>query len=417
MSIIARDIPPGNAPWQVQPPEYEWPFLMNGDSVSFVVTRYYKQRVTDYNADRLAARYLPGVYQDPEHPGAYMIAESRADRSQSALVSFTRTFARVPLPQETYSSYSISKPTIPNEASTTWTIASVRAQGVSIATAVLNDSGFWFSNNEVFSPFITPNAAMANAPATGGTFTLTYKTSTTAALAYNESNANIQTALNGLADVISDGLTFDVGNSLTNATNALIGLNATVGTTLTLVTLDATGLTVASAAARNTFSYFTTSTNQTLALAKYMTSAGHGLTAGVPLFAGTNQGTSVLQALRYPAGDWGVHDANTLFFWQRYTAAPSASFQYLAPYFRTYTPGATVLSSRISETFYLPGVTPGIATVADIPIEVPNIGDADVIAAALGAGGFQPVQFTGPERWRDGPIYFTTTTGINFDNL
>ena len=52
MSTIARDIPPGAAPFQVAPPEFEFPFLQNGDQLSFLVTRFYKQSLSGYLANR-----------------------------------------------------------------------------------------------------------------------------------------------------------------------------------------------------------------------------------------------------------------------------------------------------------------------------------------------------------------------------
>lgn len=71
---------------------------------------------------------------------------------------------------------------------------------------------------------------------------------------------------------------------------------------------------------------------------------------------------------------------------------------------------------RITD-FYLPGISPGIATVDDIPLPQDE-GDSDTFLAALLAGtGTINVQVGELSRWRDSPIHMITKTTVSVADM
>ncbi len=390
-------------------PRINFPFDVNSDYATITVERDWTQSASVFSPGRL------GVDRDPYYSTAYLNTETKPDPTGIGdVIKTVRTFAIVPSAQISYGSNSITKPTIPNEGSAILSVRNFNATSTEIATAVRNNTGFWLSDDRVFSAFVAISATSATIPnATAGTFTLTYKAITTGAIAYNAAQPTVEAALNGLASVIADGLTFTVAMGLNTASNGTIGLLATVGTTITSVTMNVAGLTVSTITGKKSFTVVNSSTTQMISLARVLAVPSHGnVNTNALLLVDSSDDGYV-----FAAGYWDSYDANTL---QLATAAGAGGWPnitYAANYLRTYTPGTTILAARITETFYLPGVTAGITTPADIPITVPNISDADIISAVLTHTGYQPVDFSGPDRWMNGVIWQTTKTEVNFDSL
>lgn len=416
MSIIARDTPYGGAPFQTQPPEYEFPFLVNGDSTSFIVTRTYKQRIEDYNADRLAGRYMPGVDQDPSHPGAYLMTESKAAHTATALAQFTRTFARVPSPQVVYGSRVITKPAPASFGTSGTVLYQVTSSTLDVRTSLgvpYTYSTAVFGNNQVFA---MKTAATTLTQPSGGTFTLTYKTSTTAALAYNASDATINAAINALADVVSDGLTFSATNRIGTwpSASGYISLDITVGSTTSRVTMNAASLTPAGASAA--FTYVVTAIGQQIYIASRATIAAHGFTSTSDLVvsSGSTNGIYLL-----PDSQWNVIDANTIAFnWGLFNGATGSTPTSIGQYSRDYTPGTDRVGTRSTQYFYLPGVTPGVATASDIPLPDLLLNDLAFVNAVISStSGFQTYDASELTRWNEGPIYTQTYEEINMANV
>jgi len=398
MSIIARDLPYGAEPFQTQPPEYEWPFLVNGDSTSFIVTRTYKQRIEDYNADRLAGRYLPGIYQDPAHPGAYLMTESKAGRTPSGMATFTRTFARVPTQQVSYSSIVVNKPAFPTaDFNSAWSDSTSATATANIWSAAL--------------------AATVSRYASGGTFTITYVqlvpglTSTTAALNWNDSTATIKAALEALASSIADGNTYTVTGSVATgflAITYITGVNWTGAQFSINVASLTPAINATTAGIANQYAAFYLARSNL-----NFNRTAHGLVAGQAiriLIATTGGGTA--------ATDATVVDADN------FTIASSSNQPTLYTYYRTllrtYTPGIDRVVARITEDFYLPRVTPGIVTPKDIPTPDVAINDTQLLTLITNsATGFQTYDADPLERWPDSsnPIYRQELTAINLDNL
>jgi hypothetical protein len=162
-SLIIRDIPqPADQPYETAPPEYEYPFLKYGDSTAFVLTRFYKQTIAGWNADRLAGRYIPGQATDAEHTDAYMMDESKPVRTPSGMVAFERTFARLPEPQVTFGTRVITRPTPATAGGTSKVMREVVSPGVSTLMANGWDYlGYWWDvvRNRVYGPYVAATGA------------------------------------------------------------------------------------------------------------------------------------------------------------------------------------------------------------------------------------------------------------------
>lgn len=92
---------------------------------------------------------------------------------------------------------------------------------------------------------VTNEVVQLTVAASGGTFTVTYGGQTTAALAYNITNANLEAALVGLSSIGAKGVIVQGGpGDLTGTTPYYIQFTGSkAGTDATAVTTDATSLT------------------------------------------------------------------------------------------------------------------------------------------------------------------------------
>lgn len=79
--------------------------------------------------------------------------------------------------------------------------------------------------------------------------------------------------------------------------------------------------------------------------------------------------------------------------------------------------GTRYLRCRRVTDYYLPGVTPGITTEADIPLPADQSGSEDFITALLAGTGDINVQVGELQRWRETPIYQITKTVIDVLDL
>jgi hypothetical protein len=371
MSTIVRDLPQNDEPFQMAPPAYEYPFINHGDSWSFILTRFYKQTIAGYNRDRLAAKYLPGDHRDSGHPEAVMVGESKPTRTATAMVVFSRTFARVPQEQLSYGSRVITKP---------------NASALGVAEGAARS----YVNSDTFEEIVT------------------YKNSTTAAIAYNESDANVAAAINGLADVSGDGITVTAGNALSGA--GTLTLTLTAGATSSRFTGDGSSLNPA--ASRTMFTNIQTSTVQTISIAYRGTLTAHGFDAAKNVLVFSASG-GTLHKLLPPTTWWVAVDANTLAFG---TVANGAT--HVGQKSRDYTPGTDRVGTRAAQRFYLPGFTDGIATPADIPVPAVLLNDAEFLrSVTTNLTGYQTYDASELTRWLDGPIYTQTFVEIDMADV
>jgi hypothetical protein len=99
--------------------------------------------------------------------------------------------------------------------------------------------------------------------------------------------------------------------------------------------------------------------------------------------------------------------------WQFDTNATEA-----CKYLRDYSSGPDSIVSKEYSQFYLPGVSAGINTPADITIPTSLLNDAALLAAALAnTTGFVNYETTALEQWMESSIYVLKTTQINMADL
>lgn len=344
----------------------------------------------------LAANYTPAAANaTATHSNTqYLVAES--DLSvEGGLARFTRTFCEVPGPQVYYSTLVINKPAFPSND----------------YGGAYVDSTSTTATANIWSQYVTSDA-IATRVINSGTFTLTYNTSTTAEMAYNESDANIASAFNALADAVSDGVTVSVQNDLDTASD----------NELTLTKLTGAGLSPLTSWTPNFAAGTVTNTSVLTSQAKFwaapnvvtITETAHGLTtnAQIRYYSTTPSGAGTAATVTNV-------DANT-FTIPTTSASNVPNPVYYRTLLRTYTPGADRVLAKITETFYLPGVTANISTPEDIPIPNLAINDTQLLSLVVGsATGWQDYDADPLKGWPNdaSPMYVQRVQQINVDDL
>lgn len=152
---------------------------------------------TPYVSTTTAARTVIVPDVDTLDPFAFLVQEEDPENATSEQTLVRRLFARVPLTQVVPSSIRLTKPSfsgslpqqignyLANQPDTTQ-----QAFDAYFRQVLSGDSG---------------SAAGSGGVLTGGTFTISFDGSTTAALAYNATPAAVQTALNALTPVLNRG--------------------------------------------------------------------------------------------------------------------------------------------------------------------------------------------------------------------
>lgn len=143
-----------------------------------------------------------------------------------------------------------------------------------------------------------------------------------------------------------------------------------------------------------------------------VTCTAHGIVAGNSLLA--SKGTAGISEYIFATGQFSVPDANTI---RLIGINLGTAIIYLAKYYRAFTPGSDQVGMQMSQAFYLPGVTTGIATAADIPIPTPLLNDLELVDSMLAnLTGYQTYNSTPLILWR-GQIYTQTSMKINMSDL
>ena len=125
--------------------------------------------------------------------------------------------------------------------------------------------------------------------------------------------------------------------------------------------------------------------------------------------------TAPLSTLLQPVTDWYVQDANTIAV--RNTAYTGTNCNAIGQAIRAYTIGQGIIGGRTQQDFYLPGVTAGIATYADIPTVPSLLLDTDFLAAVVAnPTGYVTYQLRSLGLWQ-GSIYQRTLDQLNFAAL
>lgn len=323
----------------------------------------------------------------------------------SDLLKVPQTFSSVPADVVTYGSRVITKP----DPSSTGGILVGNLFDYTASDFPANSGesysygGKLFAANTVFSRLpISPSQT----DPTGGTYTITYKTSTTAPIAYNAAAALIDIAVNALADVITDGLTVAFINGLD--VTGRMQMNITVGATSSRFTADGSSLTPAGS--QTVFTNLISTTSQQISVAMRTAVTAHGFSTSLPIVVNTNT-SDVSQALLPHGTHWVAVDANTIAYNGEIGGTTGT---YIGQRTRDYTPGTDRIGIRFTQKFYLPGVTVGIASPTDIPLPALLLNDADFLAAVIATPtGYLTYDADELDRWNDWPIYTQTFQEIN----
>jgi hypothetical protein len=243
-------------------------------------------------------------------------------------------------------------------------------------------------------------------PATGGTYTLTAFSSTTAALAYNADAAAVQTALNAITAVSNRG-SVTVTGTLTAGFSIAFANPSFTATSASLTPSPMTsGVSVTDTGIGRLQTLRMTRTTSSRDL--YV--AGHGIGTGETLF--------VKGDASYFSGisNYTIPDANTI----RINVAAADSFAAVTAITecgkRTkylYESGSAAIRCKRITDFYLPGITSGITTADDIPLPTNQSDGTALVIALLGGGTTVNVNVGELTAWRGGPILSLTRTVIN----
>lgn len=251
---------------------------------------------------------------------------------------------------------------------------------------------------------------------TGGTFTLTILGQTTAPIAYNASIATIQTAINALSNVSSrGGVTVSGAGFASGQINFVItfaNLSGLTGNPASLVPSGSNmSVSTTSADGRTQTISFTVlpSTVRTLI------AASHGIVDTDPIILAINGTTFVTLS----PGSFSVPDGSTI------QLLPASGLVTRAGTFSSvgkqtgnfYTAEAKYTRTKRITTFYLVGVSPGIADIDDIPLPDYEGDPASLLAAIFAGATTLNLEVGELELYEDGPIVQRTVVTIDPSTL
>lgn len=262
-----------------------------------------------------------------------------------------------------------------------------------------------------------------NAVITGGTFTITVLGQTTAAIAYNATTTQVKAALNLLSEVTDRGgvstVTFPYagGTAMAEPTGPHFGFTF-IFADRPSITGDPASLTPAPAFITDPGTHGAGAQALTFSIASAVRSlyidGGHGFALTDTLFLKGDG--SYFAGIE---GNFALPDANTI----QFTLTPGDTFASVVAITeigkRTksdYRPGTTTLRCTKSTLFYLPGVSPGITTAADIPIPDNESSPAAFLQAAFAGTGTINWQVGEITQWL-GPILQQSSTTVAASDL
>lgn len=144
-----------------------------------------------------------------------------------------------------------------------------------------------------------------------------------------------------------------------------------------------------------------------------ITATAHGLAGTETIIVSGVSGFAGRYGIVAPAG-YSVIDANTIDI-LGYNLGTLATG--IAEYLRDYSPGPDRVRSKNTKTFYLPGITLGIATAEDIPIPSPLINDTDFLAAVIANTSGYLTYDAQALAFYKGPIYQQELIAIDMSNV
>jgi hypothetical protein len=264
----------------------------------------------------------------------------------------------------------------------------------------------------------TPNSIFIHvnvAPVvSSGTYTVTMFGDTTSALNYNASNATILAAVNALAGVTARGGCVLVGAGFGTGFSPYVGITfslifANAGLSYNNSSLTPSPSNIASTITDGTVGRIQTLSFSAMSAVRTISAPLHGLTASNTLFLKTDATYVIF------TGQFSVPDANTIILSPVSGTTPASAIAITEVGKRTkqgYKPGTTSIRANIVTNFYLPGVTTGITTTADIPLPTLQSDDASFLQAVFAGSGTINYIVGQWVRWMNSPIISQDTTQI-----
>lgn len=140
----------------------------------------------------------------------------------------------------------------------------------------------------------------------------------------------------------------------------------------------------------------------------------HGVAGTEQLLVAGAAGSANRYGIVEPAG-YTVIDTDTIDILGFNLGANSTS---IAEYLRDYTPGTARVGARMTQSFWLPGVTAGVNVGSDIPIPNTLLSDQALLDNVIATvTGYVNYDATDLELWNGWPIYTQTITAINTADL
>lgn len=256
-------------------------------------------------------------------------------------------------------------------------------------------------------------AFTCNIPAdfiSGGNFTLNLLGQTTGSIAYNSDAATIQAAINGLSNVAAVG-----GCSVSSLyqTNSNISFSVDISAPLisgaSSLTPSPSSVVVTPTSSSRKIQYvkFSGSGGSRLLTFSY----GHGFSTGATLYC------KIGGTYTFGVSNWTYTSANQITVSSAVAPWNNVStIQEVGAYQGVYQPGPCPHTTRKIESFWLPGVSDGITTPADIPAGSASITDVSYLDAVCSGASFVNYSETDLETW-DGPILKRTKVELKIPRL
>jgi hypothetical protein len=327
---------------------------------------------------------------DPADNTQYLIEETEIS-VEGGLGRYSRTYCKVPSDQVDYSSIVITKPAFPtNDYAGAYVDSTSANTTANVWSAAIAATMSWYP--------------------TGGTFTITFGANTTAALNTTDSNATIAAAINGLASVIAASFTVSVTNAMTTSGQLTITKASGAGSFVsTDFSMNAGSMTPAVNVGYSGF--LNTEYVSTIRSSPNANKTSHGLSNAASVRIGSTLGGGTLTIVN------SIVDSNNFTFaW----SSTQAGFSYYRTLARTYTPGTDRVLTKLIDKFYLPGVTAGISSGADIPVPDVAINDTQLLDLIAGsATGFQNYDAEPVTAWpsEPSPMFRQRFIQIDVDDL
>jgi hypothetical protein len=411
----------GAQPIEHGQPVPSYPFLSAGDRGTAVYTRRYWQRPANYRPGALGAdKDLPPPFPEPGaiyDPQAYLIAESPPESGPTGLIRFTRTFARIPPLHYNPAGGLFSRPVLHDIVSGSTYAVSFDAGATSHLFASRKAASF---SGEPPIPGTVEN----NTPGVldGTTITVTSNNSTQTFQA-NASDATIRDAVSNsivgnttLANANSLPIVRNLGEFRMDAPANSIILKELISSSSSIEVSVGSGRALGVSQTGPIF--VIRAANRLAESIRTIASSGHGGVAGdrVALWNEARLfGTATVISV--------TTDALTV----ELDVAPGkndvVTHLQFAKNGTRIANGTVPPSARTAHRFYLPGVSPGITTMADVPNFTPVTDPvswlATVIAylAAPSPNTYAILETDALRRWLDGPILEKVVTEIQLADV